>query len=153
MRDSKVAKVGASALAAAAASLTFAAPAQAAYPTSNYQVAAPSVYGDYAGGTITWFNRSVGLQGYVVTSKFIEEVWVDHTTVYFEVYDGNGVKMNSTTRTASGQDNSAQLSYNFSIGDPNGLKAVARVRITVCAIGTDGLQDCSDPTNYSRVYA
>lgn len=153
LRHSKLAKVGASALAAAAASLTFAAPAQAAYPTTPYYVLAPTAYQDDAGGTVTWYNRSVGIQGYVQTSTLIPDDNVNHTTVYFEVYDGKSVKMTSTTRTASGQNNSARLDYNFSIGDPDGLKAVMRVRVTVCAVRDDGSQDCSRPTSFPREYA
>ncbi|WP_433494447.1 hypothetical protein ACQP26_28445 [Micromonospora sp. CA-248089] len=152
-RPSKMAKIGASALAAAAASLAFAAPAKAAYPTSTFSVDAPTAYRDSANGSITWYNRSVGVQGVVWTTALIDQDNVDHTTAYFEVYDGESKKMNSTTRTSSGQNNNAWVNYNFTIGDPDGLKAVARVRVTVCAVRDDGSQTCSRPTSYGREYA
>ncbi|MFD4205948.1 hypothetical protein ACFWRG_08150 [Micromonospora tulbaghiae] len=126
------------------ATLALASPAHA-YPAQSYKVCyLPSDCGyDWASGNITWYSRTAGIQGHVVSGAGCDNA-VDSTQVAFEAYAGAN-KKDTQTRTTSGY--CADLSYNFTIGDPNLVGGIDRIKVTVCVI-TGGERYCGEPWNY-----
>ncbi|MFJ8113166.1 hypothetical protein [Streptomyces sp. NPDC096132] len=82
---------------------------------------------DLSRGTITWYNRTAGMQGYVQ-----DFLYGHSTTAVFEAFAGS-VKIDSETRTAN---NESDLGYfrhfDFTIGDTDLVGGIDRVKITVC---------------------
>ncbi|MET9302432.1 hypothetical protein ABZX66_24240 [Micromonospora aurantiaca] len=95
-----------------------------AYPVTPFSA---SLSGGLTEGGITWYNRSVGLQGYVS----------DHTpgstTVMFDFYQGENLDMalylSTQTRTASGYGEN-RTDFNFTQEGPVG--GITWVVISLC---------------------
>ncbi|MCO8275245.1 hypothetical protein M1L60_32155 [Actinoplanes sp. TRM 88003] len=99
-------------------------PAQAAYPTTRFLVSASY---STASGTITWYNRSVGIQGYVQDHNSSPDGYSQVRFHWFLDYDTEyGV---SQTRTANPGE---RKSFNFQQQGPEG--GIRIVHIRVCAL-------------------
>jgi hypothetical protein len=120
-------------------------PAHAAYPTQDYY-ACPlaGCASDYANGTITWYNRTAGISGYVrqaANSGLVTQVNID-------AFQGSTL-IEHQARTV--QEANYELGYGFVIGDPNLGGGIDRIRVTVCLIflnPTDKV--CGTPMHYWR---
>ena len=95
--------------------------AASANDVTNFQVNGPS---DETAGTITWFNRSIRIQGYVTDST---SGW---TTVKFNSYTDDW--MLQSTRTA----NDGTTSFGFNVDASDVLGGVFKVNIQLCNTGT-----------------
>ncbi|MFI2430457.1 hypothetical protein [Streptomyces sp. NPDC018693] len=128
-------------LAACAALGVAVAPASAAdYPTDHFVVAKTN---STTWGDITWYNRTANIKGTVS----------DHTTGYstaiFEAFAGS-TKIDSETRSANDTSSLGEWrDFNFTIGDPDLVGGIDRIKITLCTYYSSG-RVCSDPENYSR---
>jgi hypothetical protein len=127
------------------AALAFAAalPANAA-TSSNFSVCGPTC-GGQTYGTITWFNRTVGVNG------FVFDQGPGSTTAYFEAFAGTR-KIDSDNKTADDSPHNPipnPRAISIPLGDPNLRGGVDRVKITVCFNLPSG-RSCGDPQNYSR---
>ncbi len=94
--------------------------AASANDVTNFQVNGPS---DETAGTITWFNRSIGIQGYVTDST---SGW---TTVKFNSHTTDSILQ--ATRTAN--DGTTPFAFNVDASDVVG--GVLRVYIQLCNTG------------------
>ena len=121
-----------------------AAPAQAA-PVSNFYVCHTIFCDDYAYGTITWYNRTAYVSGDVWTSGAYLS-YVDSTQVVFEAYAGS-TKIESQTRTVSYPPDTYRH-FGFTIGDPDLVGGIDRIKITVCVFWPE--RDCGTSVNYNK---
>lgn len=119
-----------------------------AYPTSPFSAcedsSAVSCESAYTEGGIIWYNRTAGVQGHVV------DIGIGSTTAVFEAFAG-ATKIDSTTRTANDESSlGGDRSFNFTIGDPNLVGGIDRVRVTVCINYPNGTRPCGTPTHVWR---
>jgi hypothetical protein len=120
-------------------------PAHAAYPTQDYYACVsegcPSNYG---WGTITWYNRTAGISGYVVHPAGVDYV----TQVNIDAFQGSTL-VEHQWRTVQMADH--LLGYGFVIGDPNLGGGIDRIRVTVCDINPSPYEKfCGTPVHYWR---
>ena len=94
------------------------------YPVTTFSVLDPDWTGDST-GSITWYNRSVGIQGYVFDNAADGYNFV----VYFNFFHGN-TWLATQTRTAphNGED---KRSFNFTQEGPQG--GITKIMVMVCA--------------------
>jgi hypothetical protein len=121
--SSLVRLIAAMALAIAGPAVITVSPAHA-YPTEGFiAFDGNAPYLGKTEGTITWYNRSVGVQGYVFDSIDRDD---QSTTAIFRFYIGDEVFWHSESRTV----NAGERSFNFTVeGPPGGITTVA---IWVC---------------------
>jgi hypothetical protein len=93
------------------------------YPVSTFAFLDPDQTGDSA-GSITWYNRSVGIQGHVYDRVPDGK----NVTVYFDFFQGN-VWLGIQTRSAP--DAGDLRSFNFTQNGPQG--GITLIIIRVCA--------------------
>jgi hypothetical protein len=99
--------------------------AAATWPNDTYYECSDNCDG-FARGGVVWGNRTAQIQGSVQSYR-------DTTTVYFDAFAGS-TKVDSETRSSSGPE----VSYNFTIGDPDLPGGVDRIRVQVCTpLGAD----------------
>ncbi|BCJ41255.1 hypothetical protein GCM10010168_44470 [Actinoplanes ianthinogenes] len=116
---------------AAAALGVFAAPTAAFAATSEVDQCGPPI-GDgtcsnYVAATITWYNRTAGIDGCVYDNF----AGADFTGVVFEAYAGS-TKIDSTTRSANDTvDDFGIRCFGFTIGDPDLVGGIDRIKVTV----------------------
>ncbi|MEU4791957.1 hypothetical protein AB0F95_19845 [Micromonospora tulbaghiae] len=95
-----------------------------AYPVTPFK---GTIRGGLTEGGVTWYNRSVGVQGYVSDNT------AGSTTVKFEFYQGtnydNWVNVGTQTRTASGNGEN-RTDFNFTQGAPVG--GITWVEVYLC---------------------
>jgi hypothetical protein len=121
------------------------APAQAAYPTDDFFLCITDTCAGSTEGTITWYNRTANVLGDVYD---FEDSY--GTTAIFEAFAGS-VKVDSTTRTANEDTELGwRRHFNFTIGDPDRVGGIDRIKITLCRDYGGAHQACSSPENYSR---
>lgn len=116
-------------------------PAQAAYPTRNFQVNGLYDLPDNGStdGTITWYNRTANVKGAIWSSYTAASV-----TVHFDAFAGSNL-IDPQTRTYGGGPLNGYKPFNFPIGDSDLPGGINRIRITVCADGV-----CGGQANYSK---
>jgi hypothetical protein len=106
-----------------------AAPAQAAYPITHFNVNGlddSSCQFGNTEGDITWYNRTANLSGgvYACTSPAATAVFTAYAS------DASDSKIETQTRTASGEWD--VRGFNFTIGDSNLVGGIYRIKIQVC---------------------
>lgn len=111
-------------LAAVGLAVAVGSPAQA-YVTVHYNVYYPSEPSDNAWGSITWYNRTAGVNGYV---RDIDLGWDIYTTVRFRSFAGSTQIGSEFYRTA--QDET--YPYAFTMGDTNLVGGINKIEIRVC---------------------
>jgi hypothetical protein len=112
-------------LTAAAASMQVA-PAHAAYPTTDFDVAGGA---GYANGGIIWLNRSVEIQGEVVDANSS-----GYTQVRFTFFLENAVTpYSTTTRTATDDASSSKVRVSYHFTQPGPVGGIWRVDVRVCS--------------------
>ncbi len=107
--------------------------AAASYPTSKYTLysydSTNTVHQGYAYGTLTWFNRSVGVQGGVVD-------WCgngsDYTKVIFEYYSARNKSGYLGVQSRQANDCQELRSYNFTLDGSAYSGGIGSVYISVC---------------------
>ncbi|MET0424825.1 MAG: hypothetical protein ABW046_13165, partial [Actinoplanes sp.] len=107
-----------------------ASPAQAAYPESSFHV--QSGFGA-ASGHITWFNRSVGISGYVLDLESSPGGY-SQVRFHFYLYENETAEVATTTRTAGFSE---RTDYSFTQPGPEG--GIRLVVVRVCS--TNGACD------------
>ncbi|WP_250029978.1 hypothetical protein [Paractinoplanes maris] len=132
--------------AATAVVATGPAPAQAAWASDYFSVDSPIGYANGAAfGDIYWYNRTAYVNG----------VMTDHrantnTTLAFEAYAGP-TKIATETRTANDESELGDwVKYDFTIGDPNLVGGIDRIKVTICHNYYNPAKFCSIPKNYMR---
>jgi hypothetical protein len=99
---------------------------------------------DFGGaeGAVTWGNRTAEVSGHVWD---YESAATESTVAYFTAYAGS-TAIQGTTRAAHNEDRS----FRFTIGDPDLVGGVNRVKIQICYVdnGTQGW--CSTPVQVWR---
>jgi hypothetical protein len=96
-------------------------------------------------GYITWGQRTADIQGYIDNTYGIPP-WDGSATAYFDAFAGT-TKVDSETRTA--QVGSFQYPIHFSIGDPNRVGGIDRIRTQIC-VQSPTTRTCSDQWNDIR---
>jgi hypothetical protein len=105
----------------------------------------------YTDGEITWYNRTASLSGRVVGPVLSQNCdYISHTTAFFEAYAGT-TKIDSQTRTLTrGDIDNVRPFGPFTIGDPDLVGGINRIKITVCDNFDDGGRACGPPKHYYR---
>jgi hypothetical protein len=100
-------------------------------------------------GHIVWANRSASIDGEVHSPRQeprCDEI-IRSTTAFFEAYAG-ATKIDSTTRTVNYPG--IRDFPGFSIGDPDLVGGINRIKIQVCDNLVIGGRVCGEPENHSR---
>lgn len=125
----KLTRAVVAAIASLGAVVAVAGEASADYPTTPF--GRYEITGGATAGVLTWYNWSVGVQGYVVDSANV----ASDSTVYFDFY-GAGDFYVGQTRTAADETRS----FNFTVQGPVG--GITKVRIQLCNVnGCTGFHD------------
>ena len=90
---------------------------------------------------IVWYNRTAGLSGSVFNSGA-----PDVTQAVFQAFAG-GTLVDSEPRTDTNAD-SAPRGFGFTIGDPNLVGGIDRIRVTVCVYAPT--KTCGPQFNFLR---
>jgi hypothetical protein len=102
-------------------------------------------------GWVVWHNRTATVEGKVTGVPLSTSCeYIDSTTAYFEAYAGT-TKIDSQTRTLHHDyvgDNF--ISFDFTIGDPDLVGGINRVKVTVCNAFTNGGWTCGVPVHAYR---
>ncbi|HEY8987332.1 MAG TPA: hypothetical protein VIU15_48200, partial [Streptomyces sp.] len=95
-------------------------------------------------GTITWYNRTANVTGTVADHQNNA-----YTVAYFEAFAGS-TKIDSQTRSANNESDLGEYrSFSFTIGDPDLVGGIDRIKVTVCThYASDRF--CTAPENYSK---
>ncbi|SEG85390.1 hypothetical protein SAMN05216223_11654 [Actinacidiphila yanglinensis] len=109
--------------------LTATSPAYASYPVTSF--GRYEATGTATAGSFTWYNQSVGVQGYVVDSAHVP----GGSFVEFDFYQGD-TGLSLQTRSA----NAETTSFNFTQPGPQG--GITKIRIRVCPV-SDDVGECS----------
>lgn len=118
------------------------APAQA--DTSEQFYVCDATCFNWTSGTITWHNRTATVSGTVY-----DEQPGAYTTAIFEAFAGS-TKIDSATRTANDEsDLGWARNFSFSIGDPNKVGGINRIKITVCWTSAE-TRSCGPSENYIK---
>ena len=122
-----VASAAVAVAAALGAAVASAGPAYA-YPATSF--GRYEIPGGATAGSVTWYNESVGVQGYVVDSAVV----ADSSTVIFDFWQSS-TYLDTQTRTADG----TTTSFNFTEAGPQG--GITKVVITLCPTSYAGNLD------------
>ncbi|WP_433281573.1 hypothetical protein [Micromonospora sp. CA-244673] len=114
------------AVATLAASIGFSASPAYAYPTTTFDFA-PAYGPGTTAGSVTWYNRSVAIQGYVYDHN-AQIVSPDSTTVRFNFWQGTKDLGTYQTRTASNET----TSFNFTQDGPAG--GITVIKVYLCSV-------------------
>ncbi|WP_306207799.1 hypothetical protein [Actinoplanes sp. RD1] len=141
MRAATVAATTAAVVTATAVS-ALAAPSTAA-TDSSFDVCGATCLGE-TWGSITWYNRTAYVNGYVWDSG------AGSATALFEAFAGD-TKIDTETRTANDESDLGTLrAFDFTIGDPDLVGGINRIRVTVCRNYQTSSQLCGDPEHFYR---
>jgi hypothetical protein len=113
--------------------------ASAQWTNDTYSACPANCLTGSTSGGIVWGNRTATVQGSVIA------YFGDTVVVYFDAFAGS-TKVDSTTRTSTGPE----VSYHFTIGDPNLVGGIDRIRVQMCTVHGDGSRDCGDQVNAIR---
>lgn len=115
--------------------------AATAFPTLPFQVDTnPGLFGDTE-GTITFYNRSVGIQGMVRSTDLYSVV------ATFLFYDIDDEHYGTTTRTDSQGGGVTPFNFTYTVDRPGGASSVV---VRVCMMGAGGDVSACASERYDR---